>query len=78
MANAEHVKMLRLGTVAWNAWRQERIQGLPLQVRQHASSLLAPAITAPDLKGADLSGVDLCDAALTAHIWKRRILYLRI
>jgi uncharacterized protein YjbI with pentapeptide repeats len=66
MANPDHVKILRQGAAAWNAWRQERIQALPPHVRENGSALLLRTVTAPDLRGADLSCADLRGADLVA------------
>jgi hypothetical protein len=75
MANPEHVKILKQGVPAWNAWRQERIQALPLHVRQNGAPILLRTITAPDLKGADLSGADLRGADLVAaHLEEANLL----
>jgi uncharacterized protein YjbI with pentapeptide repeats len=52
MANAEHLKILKKGVVAWNKWRKK-------------TNLLDPVLRGADLNGANLRGADLSDADLS-------------
>ena len=62
MANPEHVKVLRQGAEAWNAWRSQN----PDERADLSEAGLRDAIlSGADLREADLSGADLRGADLT-------------
>jgi Pentapeptide repeats (8 copies) len=52
MANDEHVKILKKGMDAWNAWRNENLN-------------ILPDLAGVNLRGADLSGMDLYHSNLS-------------
>jgi uncharacterized protein YjbI with pentapeptide repeats len=60
MANPEHLKLLRAGADAWNAWRRRSRRG--------------PRRAVPDLSGAALAGRDLRGYDLSrANLWQVRL-----
>lgn len=52
MANLQHVAILKQGTQAWNAWRQQ-------------NPTITPDLSKGSLQGANLSGADLSKANLS-------------
>jgi uncharacterized protein YjbI with pentapeptide repeats len=56
MANAEHLKILRQGVTAWNAWREKEPEVKP--------DLREAKLREADLFKVDLTGADLCGADL--------------
>lgn len=62
MANPEHVKILKQGVQAWNAWRREHPDIRP--------DLVGADLNGSDLKVVDLSGANLREADLReANLW---------
>jgi uncharacterized protein YjbI with pentapeptide repeats len=71
MANPDHLKMLRQGVDAWNAWRKEEpfitpdLSGANLRGTNHSEAFLAWVnFSGANLSGADLGGVVLWGAKL--------------
>jgi uncharacterized protein YjbI with pentapeptide repeats len=58
MANNDHLKIIRQGSVAWNAWREVNSEIRP--------DLREAELIATNLNGANLSGADLFSAVLSA------------
>jgi uncharacterized protein YjbI with pentapeptide repeats len=56
MADDEHLKRLREGVKAWNAWREQHSEMVP--------NLRRAALSEADLSGANLQGADLTAASL--------------
>jgi uncharacterized protein YjbI with pentapeptide repeats len=56
MANVEHVRIMKQGVQAWNAWRQENSSTRP--------DLSGADLSWAELNGANLSGADLRQANL--------------
>jgi uncharacterized protein YjbI with pentapeptide repeats len=81
MATPKHLKILKQGVDAWNAWRQKHpkikinFQGADLSgadLRQ--ANLSKVDLSGADLSDADLRGADLSDATLImAHLKKARL-----
>jgi uncharacterized protein YjbI with pentapeptide repeats len=60
MANADHLKTLRQGVDAWNAWRKQH----PVKPDLSQADLSAADLREADLNGANLNGADLNGANL--------------
>lgn len=67
MANAEHVKILKEGVVAWNCWRVKESANLPdlRGVDLQDADLRQANLSSSDLRGAHMGGADLRGADLT-------------
>jgi uncharacterized protein YjbI with pentapeptide repeats len=67
VANEEHIRRLKEGVDAWNAWRREEgTPGRPLLIDANliAANLKGANLMAANLKGANLKGANLNDANL--------------
>jgi uncharacterized protein YjbI with pentapeptide repeats len=66
MANEEHVKKLKEGVEAWNAWRKQRFEQGPVAVDLSGADLSGADLSGAKLDRADLSGANLSGADLSA------------
>ena len=78
MANPEHLRILKLGTPAWNRWRADSPGTIPDLSRAHLRdvSLSRANLSGADLRLAyfgrvDLSGTDLCGADVSQASLRR-------
>ena len=66
MANDEHVRLLKQGVAAWNAWRDENPDIHP--------KLLEANLDEANLHGANLNEADLLGANLSrANLWEANL-----
>jgi len=66
MANDEHVRLLKQGVAAWNAWRDENPDIHPklLEANLNEADLLGANLSRANLWEANLSGANLSEANL--------------